>query len=126
MAVLDIRPHSHRVSVFAAAGLSLLAVVAFAAGVTRQLAPQGPSPFPPPQEASLRIEVANGMAPPAEPPRRSPRAVAPDEAAETAQPPPGVDVSAVVADPPSPPPADVAAPPEPPPAPAPAEDPPTP
>lgn len=125
MAALDIRPHSHRVSVLAAAGLSLLAVVAFAAGVTRQLAPQGPSPFPPPQEASLRIEVANGVAPPpADPPRHSPRAPALDEAAETAQPPPGVDVSAVVADPPSPPPADADAPPAP--QPAPAEDPPTP
>ncbi|THD63648.1 hypothetical protein [Phenylobacterium sp.] len=43
---LDIRPHSHRLSGLAAAGLLVLGAAAFASGLGRQLEPRGPSPFP--------------------------------------------------------------------------------
>ena len=48
MATLDVRPHSRRLSALAVAGLSVLALAAFATGMGRQLAASsGPPPFPP-------------------------------------------------------------------------------
>lgn len=107
------------------AGLAVLAVGGFAAGLSRQIASaSGPSPFPPPQEKSLQIEVANGVAPatPVAAPRHAPAPTA-DDTVESAQTPPAADASAVVADPPSPPPTEAAPPPEP--RPDPPDDPPT-
>jgi hypothetical protein len=125
MAALDIRPHSQRLSLLAVAGLAVLALGGFAAGLGRQIASaSAPSPFPPPQEKSLRIEVANGVAPapiPVAPPKHAPRTPAPDDTLETAQAPPAADASALVADPPSLPHIDAPAPSEP----QPADDPPT-
>jgi hypothetical protein len=99
MAALDIRPHSRRLSALAVAGLAVLAIGGFTAGLGRQVASSmGPSPFPPKQEPSLRIQVAGGapMAAAQAPLlQRTPRP-APAEQAEA---PPAVDVSAVVADP---------------------------
>jgi hypothetical protein len=105
MAALDIRPHSRRLSTLAVAGLAVLAIGGFAEGLGRQIAAaSGPSPFPPPQEKSLRIAVAKSVAPAApQPVAAPPRHVtppAPDDAAEAAPEPPATDVSTVVADPP--------------------------
>jgi hypothetical protein len=69
MASLDIRPHSHRLSAMAVAGLSVLAAGAFAVGISRQLAPQT-APFPPPQEPALQIQAGGppeAVAAPVEP-----------------------------------------------------------
>ncbi len=52
MAALDIRPHSHRLSVLAVGGVAVLSAGAFAAGLERGLQPPGPAPFPPPQARS--------------------------------------------------------------------------
>jgi hypothetical protein len=120
---LQIKPHSHRLSGLAVAGLSLLAAGSFVAGIQREVAGAGgPSPFPATQAAAPvagaipearpapEIQVA------ASPPPR-PHAVAPADdtpadtqdtptAAVAAETPPAVDTAAAVPEPaPSPAPA---------------------
>ncbi|MFI4964704.1 MAG: hypothetical protein ACHP9T_04980, partial [Caulobacterales bacterium] len=48
-AFVDIPPHSRRVSGLVVAGLALLGTASFAVGLAHQMAPAGPSPFPPAQ-----------------------------------------------------------------------------
>jgi hypothetical protein len=114
MAALDIRPHSPRVSGWAVAGLMALGVSAFAAGMIHQIAPSGPLPFPPAQQATQATSAAQAPVlqyasserpahaapavdeiPPNTSASQSPAAV-PDDAAPT---PPAVDASATAADP---------------------------
>jgi hypothetical protein len=104
MASLDIRPHSHRLSALAVVGLSVLAAGAFAVGMTRQLAPQT-APFPPPQEASLQIQLAGGppeaVAAPAEPApllQRASRRPVDDRADSASAPAIAADAAATAAD----------------------------
>lgn len=116
MASLDIRPHSPRVSGWAVAGLMLLGAGAFAAGIVHQLAPNGPPPFPPPQQASLRIADATPAPAAPLPVERPTRREAPPPEADApprldlAQPAPGADASATAPDTAAAPPAEPPAP----------------
>jgi hypothetical protein len=120
MTGLQIKPHSHRLSSLAVAGLSLLAAGSFVAGIQREVAGAGgPSPFPAAQ-ASAPVAGAIPEARPAPeiqvaaspPPRR--RAVAPVDdtpaaepdaptAAVAAETPPAVDAAAAAPEPAPPP-----------------------
>ncbi|HLZ76022.1 hypothetical protein [Phenylobacterium sp.] len=112
MASLDIRPHSPRISGWAVAGLMLLGAGAFGAGVVHQLTPAGALPFPPQQDASLKIAVATpaaDVAPPVDPPkhRDAPPAAdaAPGLALQVAQTAPGADAASTAPEPAAAPPA---------------------
>ncbi|MBS0362022.1 MAG: hypothetical protein JSR98_11620, partial [Proteobacteria bacterium] len=63
MATLDIRPHSRRVSGWAVAALSLIAVGAFAEGLAHQLNRNQAAPFPSPQGPPLRTDLAAAATP---------------------------------------------------------------
>ena len=113
MAALDIRPHSPRISGWAVAGLMVLGVGAFTAGMIHQIAPAGPLPFPPPQQVTQAapaapdpvLQYASAERPAPRAPRpptiaaqhRGPAGAAAiaDDAART---PPAVDASATAAD----------------------------
>jgi hypothetical protein len=128
---LEIPPHSRRLSGLAVAGLLVLAVGGFTAGLTRQLQPPGVAPFPPPQPRSDLYAKAPTAQPvlPAARPRLASRDTSPQPAAPDVSPdatpalqeaatdptdsaaatPPAADASATVPDAP----ADTAPPPSP-------------